>query len=162
MVFHPCMNLPQPTEHPNQYVGLFQCSGAFITSEERSIAFWLSEHGCVCGLVKCTFSNNTNILDIPTRGYQVFLGNTRAIFGMGHTVFSRSDPRFWGMNIQCPATYFTDCIYHHIEDWTIRDLAMYDLPALVNHVCHVTGYSKVLRLHNFPSASQRNVLSHCR
>jgi hypothetical protein len=33
--------------------GLFQCSGCFITSEERSLAFWLSEHG----------------------GYQVFLGN---------------------------------------------------------------------------------------
>lgn len=25
--------------------GLFQSSGAFITSEERSLAFWLSEHG---------------------------------------------------------------------------------------------------------------------
>ncbi|KIM84051.1 hypothetical protein PILCRDRAFT_6891 [Piloderma croceum F 1598] len=81
--------------------GLFQSSGAFVTSEERSIAFWLSEHG----------------------GYQVFLGNTRGIFGMGHTTFSRSDPRFW--------------------DWTIRELAMYDLPALVNHVCDVTGYSKI-------------------
>jgi pimeloyl-ACP methyl ester carboxylesterase len=80
--------------------GLFQCSGAFITSEERSIAFWLSEHG-----------------------YQVFLGNTRGIFGMGHTSFSRDDPRFW--------------------DWTIRDQAMYDLPALVNHVCTVTGYPKI-------------------
>lgn len=53
--------------------GLFQSSGSFITSEERSLAFWLSE-----------------------RGYQVFLGNTRAVFEMGHKLFSRSDPRFWG------------------------------------------------------------------
>ena len=53
--------------------GLFQSSGSFITSEERSLAFWLSE-----------------------RGYQVFLGNTRAVFEMGHKHFSRSDPRFWG------------------------------------------------------------------
>jgi lysosomal acid lipase/cholesteryl ester hydrolase len=53
--------------------GLFQSSGSFITSEERSLAFWLSE-----------------------RGYQVFLGNTRAVFNMGHKYLKRSDPRFWG------------------------------------------------------------------
>jgi hypothetical protein len=28
-------------------------------------------------------------------------------------------------------------------DWTIRELAMYDLPALVEHVCQETGYDKV-------------------
>ncbi|KAG8785552.1 hypothetical protein FRC16_001927, partial [Serendipita sp. 398] len=81
--------------------GLFQSSGSFITSEERSLAFWLSEHG----------------------GYQVFLGNTRAVFGMGHRHLSRKDPRFW--------------------DWTIRELAMYDLPALVDWVCLATGYDKI-------------------
>lgn len=81
--------------------GLFQSSGSFITSEERSLAFWLAKHG----------------------GYQVYLGNTRAVYGMGHRNFSTSDPRFW--------------------DWTIRELAMYDLPALVNHVCAETGYSKI-------------------
>lgn len=27
--------------------GLFQSCGSFITSEERSLAFWLAEHGCV-------------------------------------------------------------------------------------------------------------------
>jgi lysosomal acid lipase/cholesteryl ester hydrolase len=26
--------------------GLFQTSGSFVTSEERSLAFWLAEHGC--------------------------------------------------------------------------------------------------------------------
>ncbi|EJD00804.1 alpha/beta-hydrolase [Fomitiporia mediterranea MF3/22] len=81
--------------------GLFQSSGAFITSEERSLAFWLSEHG----------------------GYQVFLGNTRGVFNMGHKNISRGDPRFW--------------------DWTIRELAMYDLPALVEYVCDATGYDKI-------------------
>jgi hypothetical protein len=29
------------------------------------------------------------------------------------------------------------------SDWTIRELAMYDLPALVEHVCQETGYDKV-------------------
>lgn len=81
--------------------GLFQSAGSFITSEDRSLAFWLAREG----------------------GYQVYLGNTRAVFGMGHRNFSTSDPRFW--------------------DWTIRELAMYDLPALVDHVCRETGYEKV-------------------
>ena len=30
-----------------------------------------------------------------------------------------------------------------VPDWTIRELAMYDLPALVDHVCQETGYDKV-------------------
>ncbi|ORY23266.1 putative lipid particle protein [Naematelia encephala] len=81
--------------------GLFQSSGSFVTSEERSLAFWLAKHG----------------------GYQVYLGNTRGVFDMGHRNFGRNDPRFW--------------------DWTIRELAMYDLPALVDHVCKETGYEKI-------------------
>lgn len=53
--------------------GLFQSSGSFITSEDRSLAFWLAR-----------------------KGYQVYLGNTRGIFDMGHRSYSRADPRFWG------------------------------------------------------------------
>lgn len=93
--------------------GLFQSSGSFITSEDRSLAFWLAKQG----------------------GYQVYLGNTRGVFGMGHRTFSRSDPRFW--------------------DWTIRELAMYDLPALVDHVCAETGYDKIA----FVGHSQGNGLA---
>jgi lysosomal acid lipase/cholesteryl ester hydrolase len=81
--------------------GLFQSSGSFITSEDRSMAFWLAKQG----------------------GYQVYLGNGRGVFGMGHRNFKRGDPRFW--------------------DWTIRELAMYDLPAMVNHVLAQTGYTKL-------------------
>jgi hypothetical protein len=29
-----------------------------------------------------------------------------------------------------------------MSDWTVRELAMYDLPALVDHVCQETGYDK--------------------
>jgi lysosomal acid lipase/cholesteryl ester hydrolase len=54
--------------------GLFQSSGSFVTSEDRSLAFWLAKHG----------------------GYQVYLGNTRGVFDMGHKNFGRNDPRFWG------------------------------------------------------------------
>lgn len=81
--------------------GLFQSSGSFVTSEDRSLAFWLARHG----------------------GYQVFLGNNRGVFDMGHKVYSRSDPRFW--------------------DYNIRELACYDLPALVDHVRKQTGYDKI-------------------
>ncbi|KAF7974323.1 hypothetical protein HWV62_12366 [Athelia sp. TMB] len=81
--------------------GLFQSSGAFITSEERSLAFWLAEHA----------------------GYQVFLGNTRCVFDMGHLSYAKDDPRFW--------------------DWTIRDLATYDFPALINHASRATGHPKI-------------------
>lgn len=54
--------------------GLFQSSGSFVTSEERSLAFWLARQG----------------------GYSVYLGNTRGVFDMGHRNLSRGDPRFWG------------------------------------------------------------------
>ncbi len=72
--------------------GLFQSSGSFVTSEERSLAFWLARHG----------------------GYQVFLGNNRGVFDMGHRSYSRSDPRFW--------------------DYNIRELAIYDLPAMIDYI----------------------------
>jgi hypothetical protein len=46
--------------------------------------------------------------------YQVYLGNNRAVFDMGHRYLSRSDPRFWGefplfqanyLPIQTPIAY---------------------------------------------------------
>lgn len=42
---------------------------------------------------------------------------------MGHRSLSRSNPRFW--------------------DWTIKDLADHDFPALVDYVRDATGYDKV-------------------
>jgi hypothetical protein len=37
-----------------------------------------------------------------------------------------------------------DAVRHRLItlDWTVRELAMYDLPALVDHVCQETGYDK--------------------
>lgn len=80
--------------------GLFQSSGSFITSEERSIAFWFAQ-----------------------RGFQVYMGNNRGVFDMGHRQFSRYDPKFW--------------------DFDVTDLAMYDLPAMVHYVCEQTGHKKI-------------------
>lgn len=64
----------------------------------------------------------------------MYLGNTRGIFDMEHRNFGRNDPRFWGGLMITPGL---------IADWTIRELAMYDLPALVEHVRKETGYDKV-------------------
>ncbi|GAA6022115.1 hypothetical protein JCM10207_000767 [Rhodosporidiobolus poonsookiae] len=95
--------------------GLFQSCGSFITSEERSLAFWLAEHG----------------------DYQVYLGNNRGVFDMGHSWLKRSDPRFW--------------------DYNIKELALYDLPALVDHVRRDTGYDKIA----FIGHSQGNATMFC-
>lgn len=91
--------------------GLFQSSGSFITSEERSLAFWLA--------------SRRQALPEGNGGYEydVWLGNTRGVFGMGHRRLSRGDPRFW--------------------DWTIRELAIFDLPALVDEVRRLSGFDKV-------------------
>ncbi|KAK4055497.1 hypothetical protein OIV83_000043 [Microbotryomycetes sp. JL201] len=95
--------------------GLFQSCGSFITSEERSLAFWLAEHG----------------------DYQVYLGNNRGVFDMGHSRLKRSDPRFW--------------------DYNIKELALYDLPAMVDHVRRQTGYDKIA----FIGHSQGNATMFC-
>ncbi|GJN89599.1 hypothetical protein Rhopal_002586-T1 [Rhodotorula paludigena] len=95
--------------------GLFQSCGSFITSEERSLAFWLAEHG----------------------DYQVYLGNNRGVFDMGHAWLKRSDPRFW--------------------DYNIKELALYDLPAMVDHVRRDTGYDKIA----FIGHSQGNATMFC-
>lgn len=80
--------------------GLFQSSGSFITSEERSLAFWLAR-----------------------RGFDVYLGNNRGIFDMGHRHYSRYNPAFW--------------------DHDVDDLARYDLPAMIDYVRAQTGYDKI-------------------
>ncbi|PKI85514.1 hypothetical protein MVES_000588 [Malassezia vespertilionis] len=80
--------------------GLFQSSGSFVTSEERSLAFWLA-----------------------AKGYQVYMGNNRAAFDMGHRTHSRYSPAFW--------------------DYNIHDLALYDLPAMVDFVRHKTEHDKI-------------------
>lgn len=70
------------------------------------------------------------------------MGNTRGVFNMGHKTLSRGDPRFWGEcdNIHNPI--IQESTELSMEDWTIRELAMYDFPAMVKYICDVTGYDK--------------------
>lgn len=92
-----------------------------ITSEERSLAFWLAEHG----------------------DYQVYLGNARGVFDMGHAWLKRSDPRFWGAFHSASPSDADRADQLRCADYNIKELALYDLPALVDHVRRDTGYDKV-------------------
>jgi hypothetical protein len=65
---------PSSSFHPLRLTSPSLLCSDSITSEERSLAFWLAEHG----------------------DYQVYLGNARGVFDMGHSWLKRSDPRFWG------------------------------------------------------------------
>ncbi|PHZ14919.1 alpha/beta-hydrolase [Rhizopus microsporus ATCC 52813] len=80
--------------------GLFQCSGAFVLNEEKSIAFTLADEG-----------------------YDVWVGNNRAIAGYDHISLSYKDPEYW--------------------DWGLKELGIYDFKAMLDHVREYSGYSRV-------------------
>ncbi|KAM0515837.1 hypothetical protein ACHAPE_005916 [Trichoderma viride] len=56
-------------------------------------------------------------------GYDVWLGNNRCGFKPKHVLLEYSDPRMW-------------C-------WNIRQMGVFDLPALVSRVLHETGFAKI-------------------
>lgn len=53
------------------------------------------------------------------QGYDVYLGNIRTNFKMPHRHYPRSDPRYWS--------------------WDVKDIGMYDVPAIVEFVLKETG-----------------------
>ncbi|KAF2766217.1 alpha/beta-hydrolase [Teratosphaeria nubilosa] len=57
--------------------GLLQCSGAFCSNDDDSLAFYLAKSG-----------------------YDVWLGNNRCGFTPKHTMLSYEDPRMWAWNIR--------------------------------------------------------------
>ncbi|KAK0670356.1 Alpha/Beta hydrolase protein [Cercophora samala] len=56
-------------------------------------------------------------------GYDVWLGNNRCGFAPRHTLLECADPRMWA--------------------WNIRQMGVFDLPALVSRVCYETGFGRV-------------------
>lgn len=80
--------------------GLFQCSGAFVLNEEKSMAFVLVD-----------------------QGYDVWVGNNRSISGLDHISLSHEDPEYW--------------------NWGLKELGIYDFPAMVDYVRSFTEFSKV-------------------
>ena len=57
------------------------------------------------------------------RGYDVWLGNNRGYFKPEHKTLHSSDPKFWA--------------------WNLRDMACFDLPALVAFIRQQTQRKKV-------------------
>ena len=57
---------------------------------------------------------------------------------MGHRTLRRSDPRFWGESESSPCS-----LADEEPDYNIRELALYDLPAVIAHVKRETAYDKV-------------------
>ncbi|GAA5909956.1 hypothetical protein JCM5296_002544 [Sporobolomyces johnsonii] len=53
------------------------------------------------------------------QGYDVYLGNIRTNFKMPHRHYPRSDPRYWA--------------------WDVKDIGLYDVPAIVEYVNKRTG-----------------------
>ncbi|KAG0780631.1 hypothetical protein G6F22_009979 [Rhizopus arrhizus] len=80
--------------------GLFQCSGAFVLNEEKSLTFTLADEG-----------------------YDVWVGNNRAIAGYDHISLSHQDPEYW--------------------NWGLKELGIFDFTAMIDHVRKCSGYSKV-------------------
>ncbi|KAI9302408.1 Alpha/Beta hydrolase protein [Cunninghamella echinulata] len=80
--------------------GLFQCSGAFVLNEKKSLAFALVDEG-----------------------YDVWTGNNRAVGSLGHTHLSSNETKYW--------------------EWGLKELGLYDLPTMLDHIRSTTGYNTV-------------------
>lgn len=72
---------------------------------------------------------------------------------MGHVRLKRSDPRFWG---ELNRIVRRSCADSSL-DYNIKELALYDLPAMVDHVRKETGYDTI----SFIGHSQGNATMFC-
>lgn len=71
--------------------GLFQCSGAFVLNEERSLAFTLIN-----------------------QGYDVWVGNNRSIAGVDHVSLSHEDPEYWNWGLKELGIYDFAAMVDHV------------------------------------------------
>jgi hypothetical protein len=72
--------------------GLFQCSGAFVLNEQRSLAFTLIENG-----------------------YDVWVGNNRSIAGLDHISLSFKDPEYWNWGLKELGIYDFVAMINHVK-----------------------------------------------
>lgn len=80
------------------------------------------------GLFQCSGAFVLNEQDslafhLVNQGYDVWVGNNRSIASLDHLSLSHEDPEYW--------------------NWGLKELGMYDFPAMVDYVCSATGFSKV-------------------
>ncbi|PGH05926.1 hypothetical protein GX51_02707 [Blastomyces parvus] len=71
----------------------------------------------------CANDDDSLAFFLAKSGYDIWLGGNRYGFHQEHISLAPSDPRFWS--------------------WTIRDMATFDLPALVARVLHETQFTKL-------------------
>ncbi|KAI8987910.1 Alpha/Beta hydrolase protein [Mycotypha africana] len=72
--------------------GLFQCSGAFVLNEEKSLAFMLVD-----------------------AGYDVWVGNNRSIAGFGHISLSHKDHEYWNWGLKELGVYDFCSMVDHVK-----------------------------------------------
>ncbi|ORZ08919.1 Alpha/Beta hydrolase protein [Absidia repens] len=63
------------------------------------------------------------VFTLVDQGYDVWTGNNRAVGSTEHTNLSQNDPCYW--------------------NWGLKELGLYDLPAMLDHIRETTGHKKV-------------------
>ncbi|KAI7899403.1 Alpha/Beta hydrolase protein [Cokeromyces recurvatus] len=91
-IYKKTLNLKRPVMIGH---GLFQCSGAFVLNEERSLAFTLSDEG-----------------------YDVWVGNNRSITGYDHISLSHKDPEYWNWGLKELGVYDFCAMIEYIKEYT--------------------------------------------
>ena len=71
----------------------------------------------------CCNEDDSLAFYLAKSGYDVWLGNNRCGFEPRHTMLEKSDPRMWS--------------------WNIRQMGVFDLPALIDRVLLETGFPKL-------------------
>lgn len=117
-----------------------------ITSEERSLAFWLAEHGCAF------FLSRQCVLVLTQCSPQGLPGLPRQrARRLRHGPLVAQAQRPTPLGCASASLFPLGATSHHSRasiDYNIKELALYDLPALVDHVRRDTGYDKVRDSHS--------------
>lgn len=84
------------------------------------------------GLFQCSGAfvlneENSMAFVLVDQGYDVWVGNNRSIAGLDHTSLSHKDPEYW--------------------NWGLKELGIYDFPAMVDYVRSFTQFEKVKQFH---------------
>lgn len=82
----------------------------------------------------CVNDDDSLAFFLAQSGYDIWLGSNRYGFHPEHISLTPSDPRFWS--------------------WTIRDMATFDLPALVTRVLYETNFPKLALIGHSQGAAE--------
>jgi pimeloyl-ACP methyl ester carboxylesterase len=104
---------------------VFQGSGKRFTESKKKKKFpVLLMHGLLQSSgAYCCNDDDSLAFWLCKSGYDVWLGNNRCGFNPKHTLLKYNDPRMW-------------C-------WNIRQMGVFDLPALTSRILRETGFEKI-------------------